>query len=168
MKKVWCHKKIRVIQRKVLLRRIQRVSTRMKCIFVVRVTGNMLMVNCGCSVINAAIGFMLLAQIWANIQKSSLTVWICGNVRNDNVIVVLTEITVIAKTTIPYLAFLILSWRCKIVLVNELGFSEICSFFMYCKSCLYEVFILLSYQAIIYLFKVNNINKKQGVRSVHC
>ena len=128
--------------------RIHRESTRMKGIFVVLETGNMSMVNCDCSVINAAIGFMLLAQIWANIQKGSLTVWIRGNVRNANVIVVLTEITVIVKTAIPYLAFLILSWRCKIVLLNELGFSEICSFFMYCKNCLYEVFVLLSYQAI--------------------
>ena len=91
------------------MRRIQRVSTRMKNIFVVFVMGNMLMVNCGCSVINAAIVFMLLAQVSPNIQKGSLTVLICGNVRNANVLVVLTEITVIEKTTIPYFAFLTLS-----------------------------------------------------------
>ena len=46
-----------------IMRRIHRASTRMKSIFVALVTENMLMVNCGCSVINAAVGFMLLAQI---------------------------------------------------------------------------------------------------------
>ena len=41
--------------------------------------------------------------------KGSLTVSICGNVRNDTVIVTLIEITVTAMTTIVYLAFLALS-----------------------------------------------------------
>lgn len=124
-------------------------STRMKSIFVVFVTGNMLMVNYGTSVINAAIVSGCLHKYEQTYKKSDLTVWIRGNVRNA-AIAALVEITVIEMTTIVYWAFLTLSWSWKIVLLDKVHFSKfVFFFFMYCKS-LYKVFILLSGKAITF------------------
>ena len=125
------------------------MSTRMKSIFVVFVTGNMLMVNYGTSVINAAIVSGCLHKYEQTYKKSDLTVWIRGNVRNA-AIAALVEITVIKMTTIVYWAFLTLSWSWKIVLLDKVHFSKfVFFFFMYCKS-LYKVFILLSGKAITF------------------